>query len=105
MTAAIRSAADTGYKVMVWNVNLLTRPGAIRPSGGGNAAGGGNVASLTCWMGALMRHAVTNWNKFVDIACAHRPPPHDGRLAARRVTVTNKAARTLKDDTTIGCAS
>ena len=51
-----------------------------------------------------MRHAVTNWNKFVNIACAHHSRPHDGRLAARRVTVTNKAARTLKDDTTIGCA-
>jgi hypothetical protein len=28
-------------------------------------ASAGNVASLTCWMGALMRHAVTNWNKFI----------------------------------------
>ena len=27
MTAATRSAADTGYTVMVWNVNLLTRLG------------------------------------------------------------------------------
>ena len=50
-----------------------------------------------------MRHAVTNWNKFVDIACAHRPRPMTAAWP-RRVTITNKAARTLRDDTTIGCA-
>jgi hypothetical protein len=42
-----------------------------------------------------MRHPETNWNKFVGIARA-LPPVNEGCLAARRVTITDKAARTLK---------
>jgi hypothetical protein len=47
-----------------------------------------------------MRHAETNWNKFVGIACAPRPPPVS-RVVWLRVagTITDEAARTL-DDTT-----
>src|SRR6266700_5321706 len=45
-----------------------------------------------------MRHAETNWNKFVGIACAPRPLPAS-RVAWLRVavTITHEAARTLDD--------
>ena len=50
-----------------------------------------------------MRHAETNWNKFVNIACA---PARNSGTARQRVTVmiTQKAARTL-DDTNFRSAS
>ena len=66
----------------------------------------GSVASLTCWKAPLMRHAETNWNKFVGIACAPRPLPASGGLAWLRVavTITHEAARTL-DDTSFRSAS
>ncbi len=45
-----------------------------------------------------MRHAETYWNKFVGIACAPRPCPHQGAARLRvTVTITHEAARTLDD--------
>ena len=45
-----------------------------------------------------MRHAETNWNKFVGIACAPRPPARPGAAWLRvAVTITHEAARTLDD--------
>jgi hypothetical protein len=42
-----------------------------------------------------MRHPETNWNKFVGITRA-LPTVYKGCLVARRVTITDEAARTLK---------
>jgi hypothetical protein len=59
-----------GCTVMAGDVNLLT---LLRLTAGGLVPTPGNVASLTCWKGALMRHPETCWNKFKGIACAGTP--------------------------------